>query len=84
MCEDAIEDCSVSESNDAADVVSVVAIAAENLKRSQLRDSDLSVMAIFPNFIAVRVVLRATCGTVVVGSGASRITDVPPSFIVIE
>jgi hypothetical protein len=84
MCKDAIENSSVSESNDAAYVVSVVAIAAENLKRGQFRDSDLSVKAIFPNFIAVRVVLRATCGTVVVDFGASRITDVPPSFIVIE
>lgn len=84
MCKDAVEDSAVSESNDAAYVVSVVAIAAENLKSSQFRDSDLSVMAIFPNFIAVRVGLCATCGTVVVGFGASRITDVPPSSIVIE
>jgi hypothetical protein len=60
MCKDSVEDSCVSESNDAAYVVSVVAIATENLKRSQFRDSDLLVMAIFPNLIAVRVVLRAT------------------------
>jgi len=84
MCKDAVEDSSVSESNDAAYVVSVVAIAAENLKSSQFRDSDLFVIAIFPNFIAVRVILGATRGTAVVRFGASRITDVSPSFIVIE
>jgi hypothetical protein len=84
MFKDAVEDSSVLESNDAAYVVSVVAIAAENLKRSQFRDSDLFVIAISPNLIAVWVVLRATCGTAVVNFGASRIADVPPSFIVIE
>jgi hypothetical protein len=84
MSEDAVEDSSVPEGNDAAYVVSVVAVTAQNFKSNQFRHPDGSCIAVLPYLIAVGVVLCGTCGTSVIDFRAGRITDALPSVVIIE
>jgi len=82
--ENLVEDAFVSKGYDPAYMVSTVAIAAQNFKCNQFRDSDVSVIAILPYLIAVRVVLCATCRTSIVDFGAGGVPDTLPPLIILE
>src|SRR5437879_5573298 len=65
-------------------MVSAVAIATQNFKCHQFRDSNVSVIVILPHLIAMRVVLCATCGTSIGDLRAGGIPDTLPSLIILE
>jgi hypothetical protein len=84
MSENLFENRPVPKGYDTAYMVSAVAIAAQNFKCKQLRDSDVSVIAILPYLIAVRVILCTACGTSIVDFGAGGIPDTLPPLIILE
>lgn len=84
MSEDGVEDGSIPKGNDAAYVVSVVAVTTQNFKCNQFRHPDGSGISVVPYLIAMGVVLCGTCGTSAIDLGAGSIADAPPPFVVIE
>lgn len=84
MRKNLFEDYSVSKGYDTTYVVSTVAIATQNFKCNQFRDSNVAFIAILPYLIAVRVGSCTTCGTSIVDLRAGGIPDVLPPLIILE
>ena len=84
MRESLVEDGPVLKGHDTAYMVSTVAIAAQNFKCNEFRDSNVSVIAVLPYLIAVRVVLCATCRASIVDFRAGGIPNALPPLIILE